>query len=57
MTLGADVAATALAGTGVQNTRFGDPYNELPEEPLGSGLVFLSDDFPTIACGYQTVGS
>ena len=57
LTLGADVAATELAGTGVQNSRFGDPYNELPEDPLGSGLVFLSDDFPTIACGYQTVGS
>lgn len=57
MTLGADVGATALAGTGVQNENFGDPYNELPEEPDGSGMVFLSDDFPTVACGYQTIGS
>jgi len=57
MTLGADVAATVLNGVGTQNTRFGDPYNELPEEPLGSGMVFLSDDLPVIECGYQTIGS
>ena len=54
LTLGADFS---VRWRRVQNTQFGNPYNELPEGPLGSGLVFLADDFPTIACGYQTIGS
>jgi len=57
LTLGADANPIVLNGRGVQNTRFGDPYNELPEPPEGSGQVFLSEDFPVPECGYQTIGS
>lgn len=59
-TLNADFLQPALTGFSRGNTEFGDPYNDLPAD--GTLVIdsdffsfWMADDFPTAACGLQTL--